>query len=157
MKPLRSPNIGTASATDGFSLRIHPDLVASFVGTLALGTLHALRAEVIDPEAGTWNLGRPVFWRPLVKNKLVPKAILDVLKLSDELGAMKLLFPRDRYLARLNDLIVKLEKALRKEPFWVGDWIARAPALSTRKPGPRAPLPAAKTLRKAPTRRTKAK
>jgi hypothetical protein len=62
-----------------------------FILCLTLGTLRALKDGYLDPDAGIWSLGRPVFWQVLESEKLVSAEVLAILQSADELAALKTL------------------------------------------------------------------
>ena len=82
------------------TLTIENRSVPLLCACLALGTLTAIQAGSLPPEAGIWTLGRPTFWEPLVEAGLVPDDLVEVLQVADELNALQQLAP-DAYKEQL--------------------------------------------------------
>lgn len=103
--------------------QISEDDLPAFVAYLALGTLEAIRAGTVAPKVGIWTLGMPITWKPLEEAKLVPQAIIDVLRTSDELSAIQKLVPHT-FDATVSDLIERLHTALKEMPnqTWRVEW-----------------------------------
>lgn len=99
------------------------DDLPAFVAYLALGPLEAIRAGAVPASVGIWTLGRPISWKPLEDAQLVPQAIIDVLRTSDELAAIQKLVPH-AFDATVSDLIERLHTALKEMPCqtWRVEW-----------------------------------
>lgn len=102
----------------GLRIEVAEPHLPAFFACLCLGTLHAIRARVIPPQVGIWALGPP--WAAKLDGR-VPDSIRDVLYETDEISAMaKLGTPQDVN-AMLDDMIQRLDTALRgiEEARWV--------------------------------------
>lgn len=94
-------------ATDGHQIE-------AFVLCLALGTLRAIKDGLLDPEDGTWTLGRPVFWKALEHGGTVSEEVLSILKSADEFGALRKLCGEPAFQERLDRSLAVLENRLRQ-------------------------------------------
>ncbi len=86
----------------------------AFVLCLALGTLRAIKNGVLASDAGTWTLGRPIFWEPLERDGIVSQDVLGVLKSADEFGAIRKLSGEAAFQAALGRSLTVLEERLRQ-------------------------------------------
>jgi len=98
----------------------------AFVTYLALGTFEAIRAGTVPATVGIWTLGRPIFWEPLEDGRLMPPEVLEVLKLADELSALREVAPKE-FDVRLTKIISQLHGALARMPSstWRMEWTRR--------------------------------
>jgi len=101
------------------SLDVAKDGLESFVICMALGTLGSIRDKLLHSGSGTWTLGRPVFWKPLMDANRISSEVLRVLQSADELCVAESLDA-----AFINDLIAHLERRLLEvaEPCWYAKW-----------------------------------
>jgi len=102
----------------GLRIEIAEPHLSAFFGCLCLGTLHAIRAQVIPPQVGIWALGPP--WAERLDGR-VPDSIRDVLYETDEISAMAKLGTHQDLREMLDDMIQRVESGLRdvEEPRWV--------------------------------------
>ena len=104
-------------------LLIPEESLAAFLACLGIGTLQAIRTGALRPEAGTWTLGPPRVWGPLVSRSAVPREIIEVFQTCDELAAMRQLLP-ETFDAEVGKLIERLERQLARieDPVWTISW-----------------------------------
>jgi hypothetical protein len=86
----------------------------AFVLCLALGTLRAIKDGLLDPNSGTWTLGRPVFWKTLELGGVVSENVLHVLKSADEFGTIRTLSGEGSFQEALSHSLAVIEHRLQE-------------------------------------------
>ncbi len=104
-------------------IKISDEELPAFLAYLGLGTLVAIRNGSVPVETGIWTLARPRVWEFLLKKTKVPKRIIRVYRVADELSAIKSLLP-DKFDTNVGKLMDDLEKELAKlkDPTWLIEW-----------------------------------
>lgn len=100
------------------------DLV-TFLACLGLGTLRAIRAGVLHPDAGIWTLAVPGFSTPLRDKFSIPPEMMEVFTSADELSVIKELRGQAVFEEVLDGHIRVLERILAESPesIWSLRWM----------------------------------
>jgi hypothetical protein len=95
----------------------------AFVLYLTLGILEGIRSGACDPDLGTWTVGRPNFWRPLLQAGF-DSEVVAVLQEADELSAVAGLCGRPALDAAIDRMIAVIRTRLSviPEPGWHATW-----------------------------------
>ena len=103
-------------------IHIPDEKLDNFLAYLALGVLHAIQRGVVPPTTGISTLGMPKLWMPMMDIAAVPREILDVFQIADELQLLQELAPA-LFDSKLTALIKRSEVELAKtvDPTW-GQW-----------------------------------
>lgn len=80
---------------------------------IVYGVLKAIEGGFWNSDAGIWTIGRPKFWKPLIKNGLVSTDIVEIMQSADELSAIKLLCGKDQLVEVLHQQLEVLESKLK--------------------------------------------
>ena len=99
----------------------------AFMTYVAIGTLYAIRNGTVPSEIGNWTLGPPNISEFLLKQQNMPRRVIRVFEMGDELHALEVLAP-DKFDDELGEMIRQLEAALAKldHPTWRIKWPRRA-------------------------------
>ncbi len=110
-------------------LQITEDELPAFITFLGIGILSAIRDKAVPSEVGIWTVGRPLIWEFLVEQPQVPKDVIKVFRMADELSAIEKLLPNE-FDAKVQELINQLETELAKikDPTWQIRWLEDEPA-----------------------------